>query len=100
MALKLTQLAAKPSLIRIVLDDEDTVKEYGDEIEFWIYDRQPIDDFVKLATAKPDDLGDIIHTINNLLLDEAGNKVITDDQVLPNKIIMKVVNKVADALGK
>ena len=41
--MKLSQLAAKPTLIKLELDDEDVVKEYGEPLEFWIHDRQPIE---------------------------------------------------------
>ena len=65
MALKLTQLAAKPQLIRIELNDEETIKEFGDSIEFWIWDRQPIDKFVRMATMKADDFGSLIEAVND-----------------------------------
>ena len=48
MGLKLTQLAAKPQLVKITIDDESIKEKYGDELEFWIYDRQPIDKFIKI----------------------------------------------------
>jgi hypothetical protein len=98
--MKLTQLVAKPQLIRIELDDEEIRAEFGDSLEFWVYDRQPIDQFIKLATAKNDDLTVIIELINAMILDENGERVIKDDLTLPKNIILKVVNKVTEILGK
>jgi len=98
--MKLTQLAKAPQLIRIELDDEDIRKEFNDSLEFYIWDRQPLDQFIKLATAKNDDLGTIIEMINGLILDENGEPVLTGNLTLPSNIILKVVNKVTETLGK
>jgi len=98
--MKLTQLAKAPQLIRIELDDEDIRNEYGDSLEFWIYDRQPLDQFIKLATAKQDDIGSMIEMINAMILDESGERVMKDNLTLPSNIILKVVNKVTETLGK
>ena len=49
MGLKLTQLASKPQLIKITLDTKEIQEKYGDSLEFWILDRQPIDQFIKMA---------------------------------------------------
>ena len=51
--MKLTQLTAKPKLIPITIDDEDTVKEYGEPIEFWMYDKHKLETlFTKLKPRK------------------------------------------------
>jgi hypothetical protein len=98
--MKLTQLAKEPQLIRIELDDEEIRKEYNDSLEFYIWDRQPIDQFIKLATAKQDNLGSMIEMINNMVLDENGQKVLTGNLTLPSDVILKVINKVTETLGK
>lgn len=98
--MKLTQLAKAPQLIRIELDDEEIRKEYGDSLEFYIFDRQPLDQFIKLATAKQDDIGSMIEMINAMILDENGERVMKDNLTLPSNIILKVVNKVTETLGK
>ena len=98
--MKLTQLAKAPQLIRIELDDEEIRQEYNDSLEFWIYDRQPLDQFIKLATAKQDDIGSMIEMINGMILDENGERVMKENLTLPSNIILKVVNKVTETLGK
>jgi hypothetical protein len=98
--MKLTQLAKEPQLIRIELDDEEIRAEYNDSLEFYIWDRQPMDQFVKLATAKGDDFGNMLELINAMILDENGSRVLTGNLTLPSNIILKVVNKVTETLGK
>lgn len=100
MGLKLTQLASKPQLIKVVVDNEELVKTYGDELEFWIWDRQPIDQFIKMATTGASDYAEMIRMVNDLILDEEGNKAIKEGEALPNDVMIAVINKVVDRLGK
>jgi len=100
MALKLTQLASKPQLIKVTVADEEIVKTYGDELEFWIWDRQPIDQFIKMATTGAGDYAEMIRMVNELILDEDGNKVIKEGEALPNDVMITVINKVVERLGK
>lgn len=97
--MKLTQLAAKPQLIKIELLDDEIQQEYGEAIEFWIWDRQPMDKYIKMANLKEGDVGSLISAVRELVLDEKGNPVLVDEQVLPPKILTKVISKVVDTLG-
>jgi hypothetical protein len=98
--MKLTQLAAKPQLVKIELNDEDVVKEYGEPLEFHIWDRQPMDRFVKLAQMKGENMSELIEAVNDMVLDEEGNPIIKDGLVLPTNIMTKVIGKVVETLGK
>ena len=98
--MNLKNLASKPQLVNITLDDEDTIEKYGEAVEFWVYDKQPIEKFVKFAGAGEDDYGKIIEFCSELILDSEGNKVMTDGHVLPAGLLMKCVNKVVEQLGK
>jgi len=100
MAMKLTQLAAKPQLIKITLADDPIVERYGDELEFFVHDRQSIEDFIKIATASQNDQGMMIKMVNDLVLDENGKKVIKDGEALPNDVMMAVIGAVIERLGK
>jgi hypothetical protein len=98
--MKLTQLSAKPQLIKISIDDEDTVKEFGEALDFWIYDRQPLDQFVKLAQMKSENFGDLIEVVNAMVLDEEGGRVLQGENMLPTNVMTKVIGKVVETLGK
>jgi hypothetical protein len=98
--MKLTQLSAKPQLIKISIDDEDTVKEFGEALDFWIYDRQPLDQFVKLAQMKSENFGDLIEVVNAMVLDEEGGRVLEGENMLPTNVMTKVIGKVVETLGK
>ena len=100
MALKLTQLAAKPTLVRIELDDEEIRKEYNDSLEFWVWDRQPMNMFVKLATVHQNNFGEMVELVNSMVLDEEGNQIAQGELIFPTDVMMKIINKVVETLGK
>jgi hypothetical protein len=104
--MKLSQLTAKPQLIEVSIDDEDTIKEFGEAITFYTWDRQPMDTFVKLAnlTSENDSknirIGDMIEVVRTLVLDEKGKEIISKDNTLPVNVLTKVIQKVTETLGK
>lgn len=100
MAIKINQIASKPQLIKVTLDDKETKAELGDELEFWTWDRQPLDKFMKLATIRQDKPDEIIAIVKELILDEEGNVIIKDDIMLPTQILIRVIQKVVEVLGK
>jgi hypothetical protein len=100
MGLKLTQLAAKPQLVKITVDDEATKEKYGDELEFWILDRQPLEKFIKIATGLSNDYAGSVNLLSELILDEDGKPVLTEDKILPNDLNTKVIQKIVEVLGK
>jgi hypothetical protein len=98
--MKLTQLSKKPELIKLELTDEDTVKEYGEPLEFWIYDRTDMDVFVRMATLKAEDFGSMVDIVNKLILDEDGTPIVKEGYLLPTNILSRVIAKVVETLGK
>jgi len=98
--MKLTQLAAQPQLIKIEINDEDVIAKYGEALEFWIYDRQPIEEFIKMATLRTEDFGQLVKVVNEMVLDETGNTICKDGLAFPNAIMTKIISKVVDTLGK
>lgn len=98
--MKLSKLAAKPQLIKISIDDAETVERYGEALEFCIYDRQDMDTFVKLASADSEDFAVLAELVRKLILDDDGKPVITNETVLPMDLMMKAIQKVIESLGK
>lgn len=98
--MKLTQLAAKPQLIKVELTDEEIVKEYGEALEFHIWDRQPMDKYIRLAQLQAENFGELVKAVNEMVLDEEGNPILKDDITLPTSVMTKVIGKVVETLGK
>jgi hypothetical protein len=98
--MKLSQLVAKPQLIKVTIEDEDIVKEFGETIEFWTYDRQPMDTFMKLASMDGSNYGEIVKAVRNLVLDEEAKPILKENEMPPTKVLIRVVSKVLEGLGK
>ena len=98
--MKLSQIAAKPKLIPFIIDDEVTVKEFGEPVEFYSWDRQPLEMFMKLANADQQDMASMIGLVKTLILDEEGKEIIKGDNMLPSNLLIKVIAKVVETLGK
>lgn len=100
MSIKINQIASKPQLIKVVLNDDLTLEELGEELEFWTWDRQPLDKFMKLASTRQDKPEEIIEVVKDLILDEEGKVVIKDGVMLPTQILIRIIEKVVSTLGK
>lgn len=98
--MKLNQLIAAPQLTKVSLDDEDVIKEFGEPLEWWIWDRQPLDRFLKLAAAEGNTGDQIVATMREMILDEEGKPLLVGDATLPTSVLLKVMNKMVSLLGK
>lgn len=98
--MKLSQLAGKPQLIEVIIDDADIVEEFGETIEFWTWDRQPMDMFLRLAAVDATNYASILDAVKSLVLDEQGKPVLDGENSLPTKVMMRVITKVIEGLGK
>jgi hypothetical protein len=99
--MKLSQLTAQPKLIEMSIDDEDTVKEYGEPLTFHTWDRQPMEVFMRLANITDgNQSASIIEIVKTLILDEKGKEILNDKNMLPTHVLMKAITKVTELLGK
>lgn len=98
--MKLSQLAAKPQLMKVILDDELVIETYKEPLEFYTWDRQPIDLFMKLAASQNANAAEMIDIVRTLILDEEGNQVIKDGVSLPGPILVRAISKIVESLGK
>jgi hypothetical protein len=98
--MKLSDITSEPKLIELSIDDEDTVKEFGEALTFHTWDRQPMDVFLRLANIDQKNTGDLINIVKTLILDEKGKPVLTDKNMLPTNVLMRAIAKVTEQLGK
>jgi len=98
--MKLSELATKPQLVKISIDKPELVEKYGDTLEFYVYDRQPLDVFAKLGTTTTENAMQFTEMLSEMILDEDGNQVMTDGKVLPIDIVTEAVTLIGNLLGK
>jgi len=97
--MRLNQLAGKPQLVKLTVEDPETIATYGEPIEFYTWDRQPMSTFLKLA-AGAQDTGGVMDIVKDMILDEEGKPILVDDTSLPTDVLVKVMNKMTEVLGK
>jgi len=98
--MKLSQIAKKPRLIEVTINDADIVEEFGEALTFWTWDRQPMDVFLKLAAIDQSNTASVIEAVRELILNEDGTQVLTGEESLPTKVLMRVIVSVVESLGK
>lgn len=99
--MKLSQLSKEPQLIEMSLDDEEIVKEYGEPLVFYTWDRQPMDVFTKLANlSEKNDVEGLLNIVRDLVMEEDGSKILQNNATLPTPILMKVIGKITEQMGK
>ena len=98
--MKLNELAKKPRLIEVSIDDADIVEEFGEALTFYTWDRQPMDVFLKLASIDQNNTASVIDAVRDLVLNEDGSRVLTDDVSLPTMVMMRVITRIVEGLGK
>lgn len=98
--MKLSDICSEPQLVEIKLDDKDVVKQYGEALTFYTWDRQPMDVFMRLANIDQKNTADLINVVKTLILDDEGKQILNDKNMLPTSILMKAISKVTEQLGK
>lgn len=99
--MKIQDLASKPKLIEIVLDDPNLVETYGEPVTFYAYDIVGMSTYFDFYNSRANsEFETLAKLIRKLILDENGQPVLTDDKDLPMDIMTAAVIKVGEILGK
>ena len=100
--MNLKELAVKPQLIKITLDDEEIIEEFGEALEFHVWDRQPIEKFIKFAGQKihQDNFPEVVEFCAAMILDEEANPIMSDGKILPTSVMARCITAVFNQLGK
>ena len=96
--MQLKELATEPTLHKVTVDDEVIISAYGEPIDFYMYDRQDLPTYLKLAQIK-DNEAEMWNVLKELLLDDKGNQVLTGSKSMPVEIMVPVITKAVEALG-
>ena len=97
--MNLSDLAKKPELVEIVIDDADIVEQYKEPITFYTFDRCPLDTFTKLAGLNQSNPSEMIHVVKDLILDKDQRPILSKDRMLPPAVLIRAVQKIVAKLG-
>lgn len=96
--MQLKELAAKPKLKKIVVETPFVMEAYGEPLEFYMWDRQDVATFLRILQLKQDQK-EIFNLVRDTVLDEEGNKILQEGEMLPLEIMLAVVEAVVNNLG-
>ena len=55
---------------------------------------------MKLASSSQNNPAEIIDVVRTMILDEDGKQVITGDNMLPTSVLIRIISKIVETLGK
>lgn len=97
----ISKLSKKPELVKMTIDDADIVEMFGEPIDFWISDGMGISTyfgFYKLQEQQNDEQLNAL--LRKVVLKEDGSPSIGPDETLPVPIVMAILVRVSNFLGK
>lgn len=96
--MQLQDLAVTPQLKKITVDDPTIVEAYGEAVEFYMFDRQDLPTYLRLAQVKEDQL-EMWNILKELILDSQGNRVLKGNATLPIEIMAPILEVAVKELG-
>jgi len=99
--MNIKEFASKPTLIEIIIDDQDLVEKYGEPITFFTYNIVRMSTYFDFFNARSkSEFNNLDKMMKSMILDKDGNQVLADDEDLPIDIAAAVINKIGEILGK
>jgi hypothetical protein len=99
--MNIKDLAKKPQLIEVIIDQEEIVKEYGDTITFWMYDHIDINTYFDFFRSQSTNNGTELNAImRKIILNSEGQPSLAEDEILPVDIALAALTKINETLGK
>jgi len=97
----ISTLAKKPELLKMTLDDEAIIKEYGEPIEFYMYDGVDIHTYFDFYRVQQEQSGAELNALmRKIIVNSEGQPVIQADEMLPVDIVFAALIKINENLGK
>lgn len=97
----ISKFAKKPELMKVEIDDEDIVKEYGDSITFYIYDNVDISTYFDFYKVQQEQDGIKLQALmRKIILKEDATPALAADEMLPMDLTLAALVKINENLGK
>lgn len=99
--MNIKELATKPKLVEITLDEPTLVEKYGETITFYTYDTVSLTSYFDFYDARSENqFGNLEKIMRKMILSSEGKPVLADDEDLPIDIATSAIQKIGDILGK
>lgn len=95
------QLAKRPELVEVVIDDEHIVKEYGEPITFYMKDFVDINTYFDFFRSQNEKSGEELNKLMaSIILNKEGKPVLEEGEGFPIDISIAALTKINETLGK
>lgn len=99
--MQLSELSKKPQLVKLTIDKKELVEKYGEALDFYMYDRQPLHVFSKIAkSSKSEDIGEYLEILKDTVLAEDGQPVMNEENILPLDLMTEAMALIGAQMGK
>ena len=92
--------ARKPELVRVELNNEDVIAEFGDSVIFYMKDYVDISTYFDFYRSQTDNPGGLNSVLRKLVLNAEGQPVMGEDEALPATLAIGALSKISEVLGK
>ena len=98
--MNLESLLSEPQLIEIKITKPEIVEKHGEEIVFYLYDRQDMDTYMQLAKLSGEDgISEITEITKSLVRNKKGEWLLSGNKQLPPDIMMAVIEESISQMG-
>ena len=97
--MELKAVAKKPQLISRKLEDDHILNQYGEPLEFFMYDRYSVAEYIRISQIDQTDYAQLLDMVYDFVLDANGNRMLTEDDQLPPEVMIDMINSVVEQLG-
>lgn len=99
--MNIDQVAKKPQLEQVTLDDSEIVEMYGEPITFWMFDHVDINTYFDFYKYQGEQNGELLMSaLRKIILNAEGKPAISEDTVLPVDVSIAALTKINEHLGK
>lgn len=97
----ISNLAKKPQIVDLTIDDADIVEKYGEAITFYMIDEMGIDTYFSFYRLQQGQQAEQLNQLlRKIILKSDGTPALSEDQVLPVDLTLAVLVKINEFLGK
>jgi hypothetical protein len=97
----ISKFAKKPTLTKIVMDDQEVIDTYGETIEFHMLDQMSISTYFEFYRLQQEQDSDKLNELlRKIVLKEDGTPALTEEEIFPVDLTLGLLVKINEFLGK
>lgn len=97
----ISKFAKKPELIKITCDQIEVTEEFGEAVEFWMWDNVDINTYFDFYKLQQTNEGEKLNALmRKLILNEQGQQILKEEEMFPISLTLAALVKIGENLGK